>query len=214
MSLSPSDPLAAAAAIVTVWMCGVTRVRAQLWGLSLQTALLATVCVALGLAPGAGHYLILAGTILLLKALAIPLFLAWSAGRLGITRDQGTGFGPTLSLFAACGVVAASYFLAPRFAVPSMGNAGAAGVALALLLIGMLLMITRRLALSQVIAFLVLENGIFLYGLTQTHGMPLLLEMGIAFEVLVAVIIAGLVINRLNRSFEHIDVTELRGLRH
>jgi len=95
-----------------------------------------------------------------------------------------------------------------------MGNAGAAGVALALLLTGMLLMITRRLALSQVIAFLVLENGIFLYGLTQTHGMPLLLEMAIAFEVLVAVMIAGLVMSRLNRSFEHIDVTQLRGLRH
>jgi hydrogenase-4 component E len=214
MSLSPIDLLAAAAAILGVWMCGVTRVRAQLWGLSLQTALLAGVCVALGLAPGSGHYLILAGTVLVIKALAIPLFLAWSARRLGITRDTGAGFGPTLSLFTGCGVLAASYFLAPQFAVATMGNSGAAGVAFALLMIGMLLMITRRLALSQVIAFLVLENGIFLYGLTQTHGMPLLLEMAIAFEVLVAVMVAGLVITRLNRSFEHIDVTELRGLRH
>jgi hydrogenase-4 component E len=214
MSLTPIDLLAAGVAVLAVWVCGVTRVRAQLWGLCLQTGLLGGVCVVLSLRPGAGHYLILGVTVLLLKAVAIPVFLAWSARRLGITRDTGTVFGPTLALFAACGILAAAYFLAPELAVPEMGNSGAAGVALALLLIGMLLMITRRLALSQVIAFLVLENGIFLYGLTQTHGMPLLLEMAIAFEVLVAVMIAGLVINRLNRSFEHIDVTELRGLRH
>jgi hydrogenase-4 component E len=75
-------------------------------------------------------------------------------------------------------------------------------------------MLTRRLALSQVIGFLVLENGIFLYGLTQTHGMPLLVEMGVIFDVLVGVLVSGLVIFRLNRSFEHIDVTQLRGLRH
>jgi hydrogenase-4 component E len=214
MSLSPIDLLAAGVAVLAVWMCGVTRVRAQLWGLAAQTALLAGVCVALGLRPGAGHYLVLGATVLVIKALGIPVFLLWSARRLEITRDTGTAFGPTRALFTACGILAVAYFIAPRFAVTAMGNAGAAGVALALLLIGMLLMITRRLALSQVIGFLVLENGIFLYGLTQTHGMPLLLEMAIAFEVLVAVMIAGLVINRLNRSFEHIDVTELRGLRH
>jgi hydrogenase-4 component E len=214
MSLSPIDFLAAGVAVLGVWMCGVTRVRAQLWGLSLQTALLAGVCVVLGLQPQAGHYLILAATVLLVKAVAIPAFLSWSARRLDVIRDAGAVLSPTLALFTGCGILAAAYFMAQRIAVTEMGNAGAAGVALALLLTGMLLMITRRLALSQIIGFLVLENGIFLYGLTQTHGMPLLLEMAIAFEVLVAVMVAGLVINRLNRSFEHIDVTELRGLRH
>jgi hydrogenase-4 membrane subunit HyfE len=59
-----------------------------------------------------------------------------------------------------------------------------------------------------------MENGIFLYGLTQTSGMPLLMEMGILFEALVGVLIAGLVMFRINRSFEHIDVTDMRGLRH
>lgn len=214
MALSSIDMLAAGVAVIGVWMCGVTRVRAQLWGLSLQTALLAGVAIVLGMAPEAGHYLVLAAVVLLIKAIVIPVLLARSARRLDVTRDAGAIFHPTLALFTGCGALAAAYFLAPWFAAPDMANAGAAGVAVALLLIGMVLMITRRLALSQVIAFLVLENGIFLYGLTQTHGMPLLFEMGIAFEVLVAVMIAGLVINRLNRSFEHIDVTQLRGLKH
>ena len=86
-------------------------------------------------------------------------------------------------------------------------------MAVSLLLIGMLLMLTRRLAISQVIGFLVLENGIFLYALTQTHGIPLMVEMGIVLDVLVGVMIAGVVIFRLNRSFEHIDVTELSQLK-
>jgi hydrogenase-4 component E len=214
MNLSSIDLLAAGAAMLAVWMCGVTRLQTMLWGLALQTALLACISVRLGLAVHAGHFLLLAGVVLLIKAVGIPLFLAWAVNRLAIPRDMGANLGSTPALLVGCGVLAASYFLAPQIAVPAMANAGAAGMSLALLLIGMLVMITRRLALSQIIGFLVLENGIFLYGLTQTHGMPMLLEMGVVFEVLVGVMVAGLVIFRLNRSFEHIDVTHLRGLRY
>jgi hydrogenase-4 component E len=74
-------------------------------------------------------------------------------------------------------------------------------------------MLTRRLAISQIVGFLVLENGIFLYALTQTFGMPLMVEMGVVFDVLVGVMVAGLVIFRLDRSFEHVDVTKLTGLK-
>lgn len=214
MHLSQTDILASGVVVLAVWMSGVTRVQSQLWGLALQTCLLACVCFVLGGGAETRHFLVLAGLVLTVKAVGIPAFLSWSARRLEIRCDAGATLSPTQTLFVACGVAGATYFVAPQLAVPGVGSSGPASVALALLLIGMLLMITRRLALSQVVGFLVLENGIFLYGLTQTHGMPLLLEMAIAFEVLVAVMIAGLVINRLNRSFEHIDVTQLRGLRY
>jgi hydrogenase-4 component E len=168
----------------------------------------------LGLGKDGGHYLVLAGVVLLIKAIGIPLFLSWSARRMGVWRDAGAHLRPTVTLLFGGVLLGVGYFLAPQFAVPTLGNGGAAGMTITLLLIGMLLMITRRLALSQIIGFLVLENGIFLYGLTQTHGMPMLLEMGVVFEVLVCVLVAGLVIFRLSRSFEHIDVTGMRGLRH
>lgn len=216
MQLSQIDILAAGAAIIAIWLCGVTRVQTQLWGLVLQTALLATIALFLGISAGSQgeNYLKLAGIVLLIKAIFIPIFLAWAARRLKIPQDVSALLNPTTSLLVGLAVLGVGYFLAPQFAVTAMGNSGAAGMALTLLIIGMLLMITRRLALSQLIGFLVLENGIFLYGLTQTHGMPMLLEMGVVFEVLVGVLIAGFVIFRLNRSFEHIDVTDLRGLRH
>lgn len=214
MTLTTLDLCTAGVALCAVWMCGRTSIAALLRLLAVQTALLAVVTALMGTRLHAPHYFWLAGVVLAVKAVAIPAYLAHTAMKLHIRRDTGTGLSPLLALLVGGGMLALGYFLAPRIAVVPMGNIGAAGMALALLLIGMLQMLTRRLALSQIIGFLVLENGIFLYGLTQTHGMPLMVEMGVVFDVLVGVMVAGLVIFRLNRGFEHIDVTELRGLRH
>lgn len=212
MNLSHIDLLAAFAAVVGVWMCGIMSLRTMLWGLALQTSVLGLIAWLHGQEIHAAQYLLLAGVVIAIKAVVIPAFLVWIAGRIEVQRDKGVSLNPTLALFAGCGALAAGYFLTSQVEGLMPRNPGAAGMAMALLLIGMLLMITRRLAISQIIGFLVLENGIFLYVLTQTHGMPLVVEMGVIFDVLVGVLLAGLVIFRLNRSFEHIDVTKLRGL--
>ncbi len=213
MDLSRVDLLAAFAAVAGAWTCGVQSLRSMLWGLALQTALLGLVAFMHGREEHAPHYLLLAGVVITVKAAAIPVFLAWVAERIEVLRDKGAGLNPTLALFAGCVALASGYFLAPWIKGPLSNDPGSAGMALALLLIGMLLMLTRRLAISQIIGFLVLENGIFLYALTQTSGMPLVVEMGVVFDVLVGVMVAGLVIFRLNRSFEHVDVTRLTGLK-
>jgi hydrogenase-4 component E len=212
MDLSRVDLLAAFAAVSSVWMCGILSLRTMLWGLALQTALLGMVVFVHGQEVHAAHYVLLAGVVITIKAAAIPVFLAWIAGRIEVLRDKGTGLNPSLALFAGCGSLAIGYFLAPSIKGLLSTNPGASGMALALLLNGMLLMLTRRLAISQIVGFLVLENGIFLYALTQTQGMPMMVEMGVVFDVLVGVMVAGLVIFRLNRSFEHVDVTKLREL--
>jgi hydrogenase-4 component E len=214
MSLSQIDQAAAAAATLAVLMCGVTLLKTQLWALFLQAALLAAVCVLLSISEARGYLLLLACAMLAVKAAGIPLFLNRAAQRMSIARDAGTGMHPSLALLAGCGLFAAGYFLGPQFAVPEMEHPIAAGMAVAMLFIGMLLMITRRLAISQIIGFLAMENGISLYGLTQTRDMPMLLEMGVLFEVLICVLIAVVVIFRINRSFEHIDLTQMRRLRH
>jgi len=213
MDLSRVDVLAACAAVAGVWMCGVISLRSMLWGLAVQTALLGLLVLAHGREVHAAHYTLLAGVVITVKAAVIPLFLGWIAGRIEVLRDRGTGLHPSLALFVGCAALAAGYFLAPWVKGTLSRDSGAAGMALALVLIGMLLMLTRRLAISQVMGFLVLENGIFLYALTQTSGMPLIVEMGVVFDVLVGVMVCGLVIFRLNRSFEHVDVTKLTGLK-
>ncbi len=84
---------------------------------------------------------------------------------------------------------------------------------MSILFTGVLLMLARRIAISQITGFLVLENGIYLFALTQTHGMPLFIEMGVLLELLGAVMIGGLLLHRIKKSFEHIDVTQLTELR-
>ena len=212
MDLSRVDILAAFAVIAGIWMCGVLSLRAMLWGMAVQTVFLGLVVLVHGHAVHAAHYLLLAGVVIAVKAVGIPIFLAWIAGQIEVRRDKGTGLNPSLALLAGCGALVSGYFLTPWIKGLLSKDPGSAGMAMALLLIGMLLMLTRRLAISQVVGFLVLENGIFLYALTQTHGMPLMVEMGVVFDVLVGVMVAGLVIFRLNRSFEHVDVTKLTGL--
>jgi hydrogenase-4 component E len=214
MEYSLLEIFAAGAGMLAVWMCGITRVRTLLTGMALQSAALAGIALIIGLRTHLQHFLLLALAVLLIKAIAIPCYLAWATARLGVREDRGATLSPTLALLLGCAILGAGYFASPLIATTPTGNAGTAGMALALVLVGMLLMMGRRLAISQVIGFLVMENGIFLYGLTQTSGMPLLVEMGVIFDVLVGVLVAGLVIFRLNRSFEHIDVTQFRGLRH
>lgn len=213
MDLSRIDLLASFAAVAGVWMCGMLSLRSMLWGLAIQTGLLGAIVLLHGASTHVPHYVLLAGVVIAVKAISIPVFLAWIARRIDVLRDKGTGLNPSLTLFAGCGALIAGYFLTSRVSGPLSADPGAAGMAVGLLLMGMLLMLTRRLAISQVVGFLVVENGIFVYALTQTSGMPLMVEMGVVFDVLVGVLVAGLVIFRMNRSFEHVDVTKLTGLK-
>jgi hydrogenase-4 component E len=78
---------------------------------------------------------------------------------------------------------------------------------------GIVLMLTRKVAVSQIIGFLVIENGIYTFALMQTHDMPMIVEMGILLDVLVGVMIAGLLVFSIQKSFEHVDVARLTELK-
>ena len=75
-------------------------------------------------------------------------------------------------------------------------------------------MMTRKKAVTQIIGLLTMENGVFLAGLSITYGMPLIVEVGIFFDILVAVLILGVFIFRINRTFDSISTDALRSLRH
>jgi len=86
-------------------------------------------------------------------------------------------------------------------------------VAISVFLIGFFMMINRRKALTQVLALLTLENGVFLAAICLTYGMPLIVEMGVFFDVLVAVMVLGILIYQIGGSFESMDVSKMRRLR-
>jgi hydrogenase-4 component E len=87
------------------------------------------------------------------------------------------------------------------------------GVGLSTLMIGLFLMVTRRKAISQILALMTAENAVFLVALGITSGMPLVVELGIAFDVLLAVLVLGILVHRIVDRFESMDVSRLSKLK-
>jgi hydrogenase-4 component E len=120
-----------------------------------------------------------------------------------------------LSVLIADGLTLVNYVVAESFYRPDERGLGhnALAVAISLFLIGFFTMINRRKALTQVLALLSLENGLFLAAISLTYGMPLIVELGVFFDVLVAAMVLGILVYRIRESFESMDVSRLRRLR-
>ena len=200
------------AAMASLWMLGVTRVRSMLWGLALQGAALGAIVLFRGIAGGAPGEAWLGAVVIALKAAAIPVFLNWAACRLGVERDKGAGIAPGVAMVLGAALTAVCYFESEKFSATG-SSSGNAGIAISIVLTGLMVMMTRRLAMGMLIGFLVLDNGIFAYVVSQTRGMPIVVELGVLFDLFVGVLLAGMVLSRVRKSFEHIDVSEMRELR-
>jgi hydrogenase-4 component E len=119
----------------------------------------------------------------------------------------------TQSVFIMAGLILLSFFAVAPYAKTLRVDEDMLAAAIALLLTGAFLMVSRKKALMQVIGLLVLENGIFLAALTTTFGMPLVIEIGIFFDLLMGVFLMGLFVFRIRDTFDHLDVSKLRRLR-
>jgi hydrogenase-4 component E len=146
---------------------------------------------------------------LILKGVVIPLALRRVVIKLGIHREIETvvGIGPTMLL--GIGLVALSMVIMLK--ATSMADPLARedlAFALSVLLLGLLMMVTRRNAVSQIIGFMSLENGLILAA-TGAKGMPLVVEISIAFSVLVAFIVIGIFLFRIRERFDTVALEAL-----
>jgi hydrogenase-4 component E len=155
------------------------------------------------------HLLVTAAIALILKGVVIPTALHRIVRRLGIHREieQVIGAGPTM--LTGLGLVALSILLV----LPVGGNVSVLvredlAFALAVILLGMLMMITRRNAVTQIVGFMSLENGLVLAA-TGAKGMPLVVEISVAFSVLIAFIVFGIFVFRIRERFDTVDVSAL-----
>jgi hydrogenase-4 component E len=210
--LTQFQDLIGLATMASLWMLGVTRVRSMLWGLAAQSAALGALLLFRGISEGSPGEQWLGCAVIALKAIGIPVFLNWSACRLQVVRDRGVGIGPGLAMPFGAAATAVCYFQSGRFSATGLLSASA-GLAMATVLIGLMIMMTRRSAMGMLIGFLVLDNGIFAYASTQTPGMPVVIELGILFDLFIGVLLAGIVLFRVRESFEHMDVVKMRELR-
>jgi hydrogenase-4 component E len=157
----------------------------------------------------APHLYVTAAIALVLKAIIIPVALHRVVVRLGIERTIETvgGIGPTMLL--GIGLVALSMVVMLRAAAGAEPLAREdLALALSVVLLGLLMMVTRRNAVSQIVGFMSLENGLILAA-AGAKGMPLVVEISVAFSVLVAFIVIGVFLFRIRERFDTVDVQAL-----
>jgi hydrogenase-4 component E len=157
----------------------------------------------------APHLYVTAAIALVFKAIVIPMALRRIVRRLGIHREIETvvGIGPTMLI--GMGLVALSLVVMLRITVAADPLAREdLAFALSVVLLGLLMMVTRRNAVSQVVGFMSLENGLILAA-TGAKGMPLVVEISVAFSILIAFIVIGIFLSRIRERFDSVDIEVL-----
>jgi hydrogenase-4 component E len=185
----------------------------------LQSFLLAVIAGTIAIFNGAPHIFIAAVLTLMVKAILVPILLERLVDRMEIRREIEPILNVPFSVMISGGLTLLGYVVADSFYHPEQAPGPAAmghntlAVAISLFLIGFFMMINRRKALTQVLALLSLENGLFLAAISLTYGMPLIVELGVFFDVLVAVMVLGILVYRIRETFESMDVSKMRKLR-
>jgi hydrogenase-4 component E len=162
---------------------------------------------------GASHLYLTAAIALSVKAIIIPLALHRMIRRLGIHREVETAINIGPTMLAGLGLVALSMVVILRVTHDAdMLAREDLAFALSVVLLGLLMMVTRRNAVSQVVGFMSLENGLILAA-TGAKGMPFVVEISVAFSVLVAFIVIGIFLFRIRERFDSVDLQALDDFR-
>lgn len=199
--------------ITVLLIAAAKRTAACIALLAVQCAVITAQIVALGFVHRSGEAFVVAAMVLLVKVIAIPYALVRISRRLKVTPNVSASTTPGQSIFIAAGLILLAFLVVQPYARAFALDSEMLAAATAIVLTGGFLMVSRRKALMQVIGLLVLENGIFLAALTTTFGMPLVIEMGIFFDLLMCVLLMGVFVFRIRETFDHVDVSRLRRLR-
>lgn len=232
------DGLALALMALAMWMMTLRRIDVAIVAVAGQAGLLtaAALVVAAAEPAHAGPAVAAAALTGVVKVGIIPFILLLVLARVTVRREADPVLPTKLAVAIAAGLVLVAYRAAGTLDLPlAAGTAGAAGgaavatagpppgagaaapnvlpAALALMLLGLFLMVTRRAALMQVLGLITTENGMYLLALVATAGLPLAVELAVLADVLVGAILLGVLSSRIGRTFDHIDTDALRKLR-
>jgi hydrogenase-4 component E len=207
--------LCAAGMLVTAYlMVGQKALFTAIRFYGLQSALLGVLAATIAYADGRHDLFVTAALTISLKGLLIPWFLMRVIDRIGIHREIEPFLNVPASLLVCLGLTVVGYRVSTGFPEGARGASHhLIGVALSMLLIGLFLMMTRKKAITQILALLTVENAVFLVAVGVTSGMPLVVELGISFDVILAVLILGVLVHRIVERFESMDVSRLSKLK-
>jgi len=198
--------------LVLLWRRGVPAyVNAFTW----QSLVLALVAATVAWFGGQRELYVVAVLLVLLKGIAIPRLLARMERRFGTERELAPYVNTATSLVVAGLLVLFGYaVMRPVVAASELPTRTAMPLAMGLVLVSLFVVVSRKKALTQVIGFLVLENGIALLALLGAYGIPLIVELGVFLDALMGFLVMQIFVYRIHETFETIDVDQLDRLRH
>ena len=181
---------------------------------ALQSLLLTGIAGIVAYFHNATHVYIVAALTLIGKVVFLPWLLNRQVRRIGITQEIEPLLNAPTSMLLCGGLTLLGYIVARPFtALERLGN-NTLGIAMTLVLTGFFLMFNRRKAITQVLALLTTENGVMLAAIAlTTYGIPLIVELAIFFDVVVAVMVLGILVFRIRESFDSMDVSKLNELK-
>ena len=181
---------------------------------ALQSVFLAVTAALVAFLTGIHHIYVAAALTVVIKVIVIPRILKKVVERLNVTRELVMNVNIPAGLLICGALVILAFFITqPIIPLGFLLTRDSLSIALAIVLIGFFIMIARKKAVTQVIGFLVMENGLFLGATVAAHGMPLIVELGIFFDVLVAVLIIGIYTHRIQDAFDSVDTSKLTVLK-
>ena len=201
--------------VIDLFLLAASRLNAAIRAVALQGALLSLLPVLISTSQhDLAHTLVLAGGALVVKAFLIPWLLFRAIREAAIRREMEpvVGFVPSMIL-GAIGVALAFVF-SRGLPLPVAEQHGfLVPTALSTVWTGLLLVVARKKAVTQVMGFLVLENGVFVFGMLLTGIMPTMVEAGVLLDLFVAVFVMGIVMFHINREFSSLDTAKLSALK-
>ena len=181
---------------------------------ALQGAVLSVSTAIVAHTSGATHLYASAALSLILKVILLPWILHRLISRLNVRWDTETQLNIPATMLIGIVVVVFAFALAQPIAQLSEAvTRSTLGIALAVVLLSFLMMITRRKAVSQVIGFLAMENGLFFAATSATYGMPMVVELGVALDVLVGTLILGVFFFQIREQFDSLDLRHMERLK-
>jgi hydrogenase-4 component E len=208
------NALAALMLLLAFAMLTQRRIRLLINLFAAQGLVLALSTLIVGLTIGQPHLLYSAAVTLALKVVALPWILHRLIRRLNVQWDVETLINiPTTMLAGLVLVIIAFNVAIPISEMASTITRSTLGIATACVLLSFLMMITRSKAVPQVIGFLAMENGLFFAATSATYGMPMVVELGVALDVLVATLILGIFFFQIRETFDSLDLKHMERLK-
>jgi hydrogenase-4 membrane subunit HyfE len=214
LDLQLLNGLAALLLLLSFAMLSQRRIVSLVNLLALQGAMLCAATLLLAWRTGQHHLYFSALLTLVLKVAFLPWLLHRLIRRLGVYWDTEPLLNVPGTMLVGVLIVVFAFGLAQPIAeLASTATRNAVGIAIAVILLAFLTMITRRKAMSQVVGFLSMENGLFFGAMSATYGMPMIVELGIALDVLVAMLVLGVFFFQIREQFDSLDLHNLETLK-